>query len=183
MMRAAAPPEQPLEPVMSTCLSPRSAWRPALAGLALLGALLAALPTGAAEPVKERSLGKAKASGPLMTRAELRDCIARQERGRKEASDMVAEQEQLGGEKVTLVKQGETLKEQLDTLDRTNAEAVAKYNEQALSRDAAIDALAVRTTAFNARVEAAQATRSAYVANCENRRFDERDEIAIKNGK
>ena len=182
-MRAAAHPEQPLEPAMSTRLPSRPARRVALAGLTLFGALLVALPAAAATPVKERSLGKAKPGGPLMTRAELRDCLARQERGRQEASELLAEQEKLSAEKAALVLQGETLKQQLGALDRSNAEAVATYNEQALARDAAIDALSVRSTAFNSRVEAAQATRSAYVTSCENRRYDERDEIAIRNGK
>jgi hypothetical protein len=38
-------------------------------------------------------------------------------------------------------------------------------------------------TAFNARVEANNGDREAYAKACENRRFFEEDEIAIKKGK
>ena len=146
---------------------------------------LAAIPmtAAAADPVKERSLGKGKAGGPLMTRAELRECLATQERTRNQATELNAEQEKLTAEKATLLKRREDLKERVATLDRTSAEAVGAYNADVTSNEDAVNAWLTRSEDFNKRAQAAQATRTDYVNQCENRRYDERDETAIRNGK
>jgi len=60
---------------------------------------------------------------------------------------------------------------------------VAAYNEQAQARDTQIDDYQARVTTFNARVEARQAERDAFAKNCNNRRYFEEDEIAIKKGR
>ena len=78
---------------------------------------------------------------------------------------------------------GQSLKEQLAALDRSSQEAVDQYNGRAAARDQRIDALEARMAPFNARVEAVAAERAAFGKRCDNRRYDERDEIAIKNGK
>ena len=64
-----------------------------------------------------------------------------------------------------------------------SAEAVAAYNEQTEARDKQIDDYQARVTAFNARVESNKTDRDAYAKGCENRRFFEDDEIAIKKSK
>ena len=75
------------------------------------------------------------------------------------------------------------LKEELAALDRTNAELVDQYNAKAAARDKMIDEFEARAAAYNLRVQQLQTDRAAYASACENRRFDEKDEIAVKNGK
>ncbi len=138
----------------------------------------------AADPPKQGSFGvKSKAGGPLLTRAELRECMARDERVRTRADETVNLQAQMDKEKAEVTRTGAALKEQLDALDRTSAEAVNAYNEQAQAFDRRVDAYNAGTPAFNAKVDALQREREAFAKGCENRRFDEKDEIAIRNGR
>ena len=137
----------------------------------------------AADPPKEGNFGKGKSGGPLLTRAELRECMAQQPRVRAHGADTVKAQAELDQEKAELARLGAALKEQLAALDRTSAEAVAAHNEQALAIDKRVDEYAAAIPAFNAKVEALLKEREAFAKACENRRFDEKDEIAIKNGK
>ena len=148
---------------------------------ACLGA--SAVSAQAAEPAKEGSFGKAKAGALLLTRAELRDCMVRQERVRTHTSDAVTAQAELDKEKAEVARLGAALKEQLATLDRTSPEAVTGYNEQVQAFDKRVDAYNAGTPAFNAKVEAMKTEREAFAKGCENRRFDEKDETAIKSGK
>ena len=141
--------------------------------------LLAATAAHAAD----KPVTKGKGSGPLLTRAELRECMARPARLAAESEDLRQQQAANDADKTQIVQQGDALKEQLATLDRTSAEAVAAYNEKAQARDARVDSYNAANAALNTRVEALQAKRSAYLADCENRRYDEKDEIAIKSGK
>ena len=137
----------------------------------------------AADPPKESSFGKGKAGGPLLTRAELRDCMARQERVRSQSADTVKAQADLDKEKTEVTRLGAALKEQLAALDKTSADAVAAYNEQALAFDKRVDAYNAATPAFNTQVESLKNEREAFAKGCENRRFDEKDEIAIQKDK
>jgi chromosome segregation ATPase len=147
-----------------------------------LGAFVAAAPAQP-RPVKQGSFGTAKASGPLLTRAELRACFEQQERIRDQNEAAAREREQFDREKADLVQRGAALKEQLDTLDRSSQEAVDRYNAQAADRDRRIDAFEARMPALDARVEALRAERAAFAKACENRRYDERDEVAIRKGR
>jgi hypothetical protein len=151
--------------------------------LALAATLLCA-PTGrAAEPLKSSSFGTGKAAGPLLTRAELRDCMTLNERIRTRSEEAAREVALLEKERAELRQSGEDLKALLETLDRTSADAVEQYNARAGARDRAIDALEARANEYNARAETLVADRAAFAKRCENRRFDERDETAIRSGK
>jgi hypothetical protein len=151
----------------------------------MLGALCVAVlstPLNAtAQKVKEG--GKGKAGGPLLTRAQLRDCMAQQERMRSEADQTLALQGQFDRDKAEIGRLGALLKEDLAVLDRTSPEAVEQYNVKATARDKMIDDLEARAPAYNLRVQGLSAEREAYKSACENRRFDEKDEIEIKKGK
>jgi uncharacterized membrane-anchored protein len=137
----------------------------------------------AKEPVKESSFGKGKATGPLLTRAQLRECMAQQERMRVMTEEAVALQTQFNAEKTELAERGIALKDELAVLDRTNAQAVEQYNAKAAARDKAIDAFEAGTEAYNKRVKRLTIEREIFVSGCENRRYDEKDEIAIQQGK
>jgi hypothetical protein len=137
----------------------------------------------AKEPVKESSFGKGKATGPLLTRAQLRECMAQQERMRVMTEEAVALQTQFNAEKTELAERGIALKDELAVLDRTNAQAVEQYNAKAAARDKAIDAFEAGTEPYNKRVKRLTIEREIFVSGCENRRYDEKDEIAIQQGK
>jgi hypothetical protein len=132
---------------------------------------------------KQKSFGKAPAKGLVMTRSELRACMAQQERlrtGREEATRMKAQLEQ---ERQDLARSATELKEQFVWLDRYDKEQVDRYNQQAADRDKAVASLQTRMGDFNTQAQAVNADGEAFARSCENRRFDEDDEIAIKAGK
>lgn len=151
---------------------------------ALLGAtLFIAIAGHAADKPKEASFGGGKASGAFLTRNQLRDCMAQQAKVRQTQADMVALQDKLAADKADIGKTGETLKADLEALDRTSAEAVNAYNERAVARDKKIDEYQQQVDQFNARVDTVRAEREAFSKACENRRYFEDDEIAIRKGK
>jgi hypothetical protein len=143
---------------------------------------LAAFDTPAADKPRSASFGKGKANGPLLTRAELRECLALQERVRLLGEGVVTTQATLDKEKADIAQNGKALGEQLATLDRTSADAVNAYNASVQEHDKRIDAYNALTPTFNAKVEALQAGRAQFLRGCENRDFDEKDEIAIRKG-
>lgn len=162
--------------------------------LLLVAALAAALPTlapaqstpakpaAAAKPApRTGSFGSGK--GPLLSRAELRECFAQQDRIKSNNEAAAKEREGLEKEKTEIVEQGKVLKESLTTLDRTSAEAVQQYNAAVQARDQRIDAFEARMPQFNAKVEALQKDRDDFERQCGNRRYDEEDEIAIRKGR
>lgn len=152
----------------------------ALAPAIALSQTTPAKPAGKPAP-KTGSFGNGK--GLLLTRAELRECFAMQDRIKTQNEAAAKERETLEKEKSEIVETGKALKEQLTTLDRTNAEAVQQYNTAVLERDKRIDAFEARMPEFNGKVEALQKDREGFERQCGNRRYDEDDEIAIRKGK
>ena len=145
--------------------------------------LLCATAAQAADPPKEKSFGKAKPGGALLSRNELRECIAAQDRLKARREETLQLQAQLEKEKEEIGRRGTDLKDQLVWLDRTSQEQVEKYNGLAAERDKMIDAYQARSTSFNSQVDTLNADREAFGRSCENRRYDEKDEMAIKAGK
>jgi hypothetical protein len=154
-----------------------------LASLSCAASLLALWPAHAADKSIGSSYPKGTGRGPLMSRAELRQCMAQHEKVVAERDEVTKLQEQINKEKDELARSGAELKEQMVWLDRYSPEAVAEFNARSSARDKLIDAYEARVPAYNRRVEALLAERAAFAKSCENRRFDEKDEIAIKAGK
>ena len=149
---------------------------------AFASSLAAPLAHGADKPVKKESaFGGGK--GPYLTKEELRVCLNRQTKVKAEDAAMLKEQAEITTVKDEIVRSGDELKQRLEAVDRTNAEAVAAYNEATQARDARIDAFQKRVDAFNARVLANQAERDAFGNGCNTRRYFEEDELAIRKGK
>ena len=147
-------------------------------------ALVASASAFAADkPKKEGSFGTAKPGGGYLTKEQLRGCLAQQPRLAQQEGEVQKEKGALVALKADITRSGDALKERLDSLDRTSAEAVAAYNEQAQARDRQIDDYQARVTAFNGRAEVVQTERDAFAKGCENRRYFEEDEIAIKKGR
>ena len=155
-----------------------------LLNASIAGALLAmAFAAPAADKPKEASFGKGKGSGAYLTREQLRSCLTQQARLASRDDEMLKEQTALASTKAEIARSGVELKEQLAALDRTNPEAVNAYNERAAARDKGIDEYEARVPGFNERVEAARAERETFGKACDNRRYFEEDEIAIRKGK
>ena len=154
-------------------------------GALLLTLILLTAGTGHAadKPKKQGAFGTGKAVGAYLTRDQLRACMTQRDRATQVDAELKQEQAALADLKAQIADSGDALKLQLDVVDRASADAVAAYNEQAQARDKEIDDYQARVTAFNARVEARQAERDAFAKNCDNRRYFEEDEIAIKKGK
>ena len=151
----------------------------------LLTLILLTAGTGHAadKPKKQGAFGTGKAVGAYLTRDQLRACLAQHAQTMRRDAALQQEQAALTNAKAEIARSGDVLKLQLEVVDRTQADAVAAYNEQAKARDQQIDDYQARVTAFNARVDARQAERDAYTKGCDNRRYFEEDEIAIKKGK
>ncbi len=166
---------------MSHCFKPLGLPRGLLACALALALQMAA----AQAPDKPRSTlgtGKGKASGPLLTRAELRECLSLQVRVRASAEELAAAQAALDKEKAEIVQRSAALKEELAALDRTSAPAVDAYNASVLEHEQRVDAYNAKTPAFNGKAAALQEQRAGFAKGCENRDFDEKDEIAIRKG-
>lgn len=151
--------------------------------LLLVAACLPPVAAAAGEKLKLGIFGSGKGSGPLLTKAELRECLGLQDRIKSGNESATRDREVLEREKAELIRQGDELKTQLEALDRTSVEAIEAYRARVAARDQAIDAFEARSTEFNARVSALGVDRASFGRRCDNRRFDEIDEIAIRNGK
>lgn len=150
----------------------------------LCAGMLGISPSGhGADKTREASFGKGKVSGPLLARAQLRECFSQQERVRALSDETVKEQAALSAGKGEIDRLSTELQEQLVTLDRTNAEAVAAYNAEVQVREKSIDDYQNDVPVFNTKVETLKTERAAFAKACENRRYDENDEFAIRKGK
>jgi hypothetical protein len=159
--------------------------RPAVATCAgVLAAFLAVAPaTRAADKPRETKPAPAKPTPLLLSPAQLRECLAQQQNLRSRADETERTQAALTTSKAEIDRLGIALKEQLETLDRTSADAVAAYNAQVATRDKLIDQYQEGVPAFNAQVETLKSDRAVYAKTCENKRYDENDEIMIRKGK
>ena len=135
----------------------------------------------AADPPKKDA--PAAKGTPMLTKEQLRSCMNQKTQLAQLEDELGKEQAAIAALKQEIARDGDALKAKLETVDRTNAEAVNAYNEQAQARDKQVDAFQARATAFNARVDGMTADREAYAKNCSNRRYLEEDETAIKKGK
>lgn len=131
----------------------------------------------------ERSVGAAKPGGALLTPVQLRDCLAQQQRLQSRSAEALTQKSALDTDKAEIDRLGAALKEQVATLDRTSADAVAAYNVQAETHDKLIDAYQAGVGAYNAKANVLKAEQGTFATACGNRRYDENDEIAIRKGK
>ena len=150
-----------------------------IALLVIAGAAFAADAPGK----KEGRFGGGKGSGAYLTKEQLRACLARRGKTKEQDADLVKEKAAIALQKDEIARVGEALKARLEGVDRSNAEAVAAYNDAAQARDQQIDAYQARVTAFNTRIDANQTERDAFAQACSNRRYFEEDELAIRKGK
>jgi hypothetical protein len=151
--------------------------------LLALGAALVPPVHAASDKLRIGIFGSGKGTGPLLTRAELRECLAIEARVVEATPAAAREREQLEKEKAELIRQGEVLKSEFAAVDQTSLEALQAHRNKELARDKAIDEFDARSDAFNTRVGALDADRAAFRQRCDNRRFDQADEAALRKGK
>lgn len=148
-----------------------------------LGFALVPSAHAASDKLRIGIFGSGKGAGPLMTRAELRECLAIESRVVEGSRSALREREQLEKDKAELIRQGEVLKSEFEALDKTSLEALQAHRDKELARDKAIDEFDARSNAFNTRIGALEADRATFNQRCDNRRFDQADEAAIRKGK
>ena len=157
-----------------------------IGGAVLIAVTLAVSPASRAADPKPRDTKPAAKQAPaplLLSPAQLRECLDRQQALRARADEAERKQAALTASKAEIDRLGTALKEQLASLDRTSADAVAAYNEQAATRDRMIDQYQEGVPLHNSQVEALKADRAAHAKTCENKRYDEADEMTIRKGK
>lgn len=127
--------------------------------------------------------GKGKPTGKLLTRNELRECLAQEVRIRALNNEAAALQQGLDNDKAEIGQRAEALKQSIETLDRTSKEAVDAYNAKAVEREQLIDTYNAKLPAFNSKADALHAEQQSFASNCADRPYDEGDFFAIKRGK
>ena len=118
----------------------------------LLCVAVLSLPCGtfAADP-KPASFGKGKAGGPVMSRAELSECLGQMVMVRNLNDEAAALQAALAKEQSEIGAFDAARKDKRAALDLTNAEAVDAYNAEGKALEQRIDAYNARTLPFNAK--------------------------------
>ena len=122
---------------------------------------------------KPAASSKAKSGGKLMTRAELRECIAQEDKVAALNKEAVAEQKALDAQKADITSRGEALQQEQAALDKTKPDAVNAYNAKVIERNQLMDDYSAKLPAFNAKVDAITAERKSYTQSCGNRSYDE----------
>jgi len=179
MMRASAPPRA----VPARCHEKMTRSAVAMGAVVLAAFVTAAPATRAADKPRETKPAPAKPTPSLLSPTQLRECLAQQQSLRSRGDETERTQVALRASKDEIDRLGIALKEKLDTLDRTSADAVAAYNAQVATRDKLIDQYQEGVPAFNTQVETLKSDRAVYAKTCENKRYDENDEIMIRKGK
>jgi hypothetical protein len=157
-----------------------------LARAAAIGALALAFGAPGASAADKKP---APAKTPLLTPAQLRDCLAQKDKLDKQTEAALKSKAAVDSDKAAIDasdaeidSSGAALAEQAGTLDRTSVDAVNAYNakvqqRQALidGRQAKIDAYQAKLDAYNGEARAVLASKEAHDKNCANRRYDQRD--------
>ncbi len=129
------------------------------------------------------ALGSGKRGGKLLTREELRACMATQAKLKRDREALGQREKPLDREKAEIVAEGESIKAARETLDRTSEEAIQAFNQRVLDNDARVDDYNKRNAALKADATAWQAASDQWKTQCGDRRYREDDEIAIKRDK
>lgn len=140
-------------------------------------------PKKPAPKVAAKDAAKETPPADLLTRDELRACMAQDTRIKAQRQVLVDQRAALDKDQADIQGEGQALKQALETLDRTSEPAVVAYKARAEANDQRIDAYNARLQPFNAAGAALREEEQAYARNCSGRSFEERDELAIKRGK
>lgn len=169
--------------------------------LLLAAALLLPPTAGAADPAPKKgntlTLGGGKPSGKLLTRDQLRQCLARQKTLKAQDAEAVQAQAALDVEKAEIARadaelerDAAALQAERAAIDTTKDEAIAAFNaklnqraERERARDQRIADYNAKLPVFNARVQSDNQSRQGWQTDCGGRAYDEADYFAIERGK
>lgn len=128
---------------------------------------------------REGSLGGAGASGAFLTKDELRQCLAEQDRMKQETADVVAAQKKLAADRAEIDRVSAELDADRPKVDVSNKEAVDAFNARLQAKNKLVADYQAAAPAFNQRVDKLDADDKAFTKNCKERRYfqDEYDEI------
>jgi hypothetical protein len=159
--------------------SPRSSL---LRILVAAAAVLAAVP--AAEGAdKARNAPATKPKDPVMSQAQLRECLAKKETlGQRNEAALKAKADIVAA-KAEIDRTGAENAAAQATLDRTKKEDVDAFNAKVLARNALVEDYQARAATYNKDVEDIQTMQDSYSSACSNRRYDDRDLADIQRGK
>ena len=146
-------------------------------------ATLPAHAADAAKPKKEGSLGQAKAGAPMLTKEQLRACLAQKDRIKSQITETVPLQTALKKEGDDLAREGDDLKALREKVDTTNEAAVKEFNDRNVARQKAVESYEARSKDYNAKVEAVLADKAAYQSSCDGKRYFEDEELQIRKEK
>lgn len=132
----------------------------------------------AAKP-REGSLGGDTAAGPILTKDELRQCLAEQDRLKRETADVVANQQKLAKDRAEIDRVGAAIDADRSTVDLSNKEAVDAFNARLQAKARLLADYQAAAPAFNQRIDKLDSDDKAFTKNCKGRKYfeDEYDEI------
>lgn len=116
---------------------------------------------------------------PVMTREELRACMDQKDKLSTASASAQRQQADLGKEKTEILREGDALKADGEALDRSNPAAVDAFNARVTARNQRIDGFEPKVASYNALVAELEGLQTNYRRDCENRKFDEKDEKAL----
>jgi chromosome segregation ATPase len=90
---------------------------------------------------------------------------------------------QLETDRAELKKNEDALRAEMDALNKTNADAATAMNARIAEHEQKVRAWNARNDALTASIESHRTSDERWASQCADRRYDELDEIAIKQGK
>src|SRR5450631_1577750 len=169
----------PISPLVSSRRR-RLAWR---ASLAVATAATVLLAQGASAADKARAASAPPSKEPILTQAQLRECMSQKESLRQRSDSLLKTKADLDAAKAEIARTGAEIAEAQPTLDLTKKEAVDDFNAKIVARRALVDDYQTKGAAYNKDVEDVQATQDSYASACSNRRYDDRDLADIQKKK
>lgn len=146
-------------------------------------------PSAAAKPVarsgapREGSFGKGTSTLPFLTRDQLRQCLADQDRIKTESAELAQAQARLDQDRADIERVGTELAADKAKVDTSDEAAVIAYNERVRQQARRIEDFKAAAPLFNQRVDKLVADRQAFATGCADRRYFEDDLDDIKAGR
>lgn len=162
---------------------------------------LIAVAAHATDPAAKRghvlSIGGGKSGGKLLTRDQLRHCLASQKKLEQQDAELGRAQAALDADKADIARLDTQLAPQTNALqpERANAAVgdgaglpdhdtrLAQRAEREAQRNHKVDAYNAKLAPFNAQVQALNQARQIWQTGCADRPYDEADWLAIQRGK
>ncbi len=140
-------------------------------------------PSAKAAKAREGSLGGGTASGPMLTKDELRQCLTEQDRLKNETSEVVATQKKLAKDRAEIERVSAELDADRPKVDVSNKDAVDAFNVRLQAKGKMVADYQTAGQTFNQRVDKLDADDKSFTKDCKDRRYFEDEYDAIKAGK